>query len=352
MKVSSVLLWLLTACAFCPILPGRSEPTPTDLCAPSPEIQTELKKAVSASDAFAARPSPPSFPQILASFQALRDRYPGSIFVQKAYQDAVQKYGVEGQLKSLTDDYAALDSRHNGDPLYHYLSLRSLVGYSTGAAIQGLTVMTAQSPAFAPAHQTLAEIYGCPPFRDAAKEAGERQAFLRLCPRGTLASLPPPLLGPNPLLDQAEALLAKQGNPDQIIALTVAAIAQEEWRWQRIHPHDWYSDEEKRQTRLDLREAYWRAWSIQVRCHRRAGRPDQAAALLARMDTSVVSFAGEPGHQYWDALATLVQLYAEGKQPEQAAQKLETMTALLAKDPDPRRAAQWEALKTQVTHSK
>ena len=91
------------------------------------------------------------------------------------------------------EDYAGLDKQHGGSPMYHYLYLRSLVGYSTGAAIQGLTEMAAQGPDFAPAHQTLAEIYGSAIFHDDAKEKLERQKLLALCPDAVLTPLPPPL---------------------------------------------------------------------------------------------------------------------------------------------------------------
>ena len=130
------------------------------------------------------------------------------------------------------------------------------------------------------------------------------------------------------------------------MAMTTEGIGHDEWRWQRIHPHDWYGDDEKRQTLQNLRASYWQAWTIQVRCDRLLGQPDNAAALLARMDGSASAFLREPGPSYWDALATLVQLYAEGKQWRQAAQKLDQMKALLAPHSDTARAAQWEALKT------
>ena len=73
----------------------------------------------------------------MLQFQVLRLRYPENILIHERYQDAVQRYGVEGHLKSLTEDYEALDVQHKGNPIYHYLYLRSLIGYSTPAAIDG-----------------------------------------------------------------------------------------------------------------------------------------------------------------------------------------------------------------------
>ena len=67
---------------------------------------------------------------------------------------------------------------------------------------------------------------------------------------------------------------------------------------------------------------------------------DQRAASLHRDSDLVYS-----DMVYWDALATLVRLYAEGNQKDLATRKLASMQEFLAKHPDPSRAAQLEELR-------
>ena len=62
-------------------------------------------------------------------------------------------------------------------------------------------------------------------------------------------------------------------------------IRDDEWRLQRIRPFDWYTVDYKRQTQRELQAKYWRLWSIEVRCYRRAGRPGKSRRV-ARPDGS------------------------------------------------------------------
>ena len=347
MKTRLVPLGCCSAAFVSPHSPHDALPRLVRRAPRPPALRAELDRA-----ALADAADPTNTEAALAPFHALRARHPGDLFAHEAYQDAVQCYGVEGHLKALAEEYQALERQHDGDPIYHYLSLRSLVGYSTAAAIQGLTEMSAQDPSFAPAHQTLAAIYASASFRDDAKEKAERAKLLALCPKALPDRFPPPLPGPSQLLDQAEKLLAQNGDPAHVLTMAAEGISRDEWRWQHIHPHDWYSDDEKRTTLRGLRASYWQEWAIQVRCARRQGRPARADALLTRMDRSAASFQNEPGHAYRDALATLVQLYVEGQQKEQASQTLGLMIALLAQKPDPSGAAQVKVLRTLIAGAK
>jgi len=346
MKTRFIPLWLLLCGVTASAPPARCAPPTSALCAASPALRAELDRAATTGIA-----NPMNTEAALAPFRALRARHPGDLFAQEAYQDAVQQYGVEGNLKALAEEYQALERQHDGDPVYHYLSLRSLVGYSTAAAVEGLTEMTVQAPDFAPAHQTLAAIYACATFRDDVKEKSEQAKLFALCPKAVPDRLPSPLPGPSQLLDQAEKLLAQNGDPARILAMAAEGISQDEWRWQHIHPHDWYSDDEKRAALRGLRASYWQEWAIQVRCARHQGQPAKADALLARMGRSAAAFQSGPGHAYRDALATLVRLYAEGGQKEQASQTLGLMTALPAEKPDPSGEAQVKALKALIVGS-
>ncbi len=296
------------------------------LCGPTPEIQAEFQKAaaisVSVTDPFAAL-------EKAAPFSALRDRYPDNLFVHEKYQDAMMENGIEGHLRLLARQYQGLYVQHPGDPLYRYLSLRTAVGRGTFGAIQGLNEFLTENPDFPPAHRTLAEIYGTEAFRDREKEKSEKEKFLASCPGGTFTRRPPSVPGPSLLLDRAQRLLAENGDPDRIIAMTIQGLKEFEWRSQRVRAFDWYSAARKLEDARELRGQYWQAWPIQVRCHRKAGRTEEANQLLAYMEQQAKALSREPGFAYWNAQGTLAGLYAEGKQTGQASQKLAELPPFL-----------------------
>ena len=101
------------------------------LCEPAARIRAELVKAAALPVA-----DPTAFEQNVAPFQALREHYPGNLFVHERYQDAVQQYGIEGHLRQLTQDYQNLTLEHSGDLMYRYLFARSLIGRGTASALQ------------------------------------------------------------------------------------------------------------------------------------------------------------------------------------------------------------------------
>ena len=308
------------------------------LCDAPSEIRAELKKSFERTITDST-----AFDQNVAPFLALRERYSDNLTVHEQYQDAVNRHGIEGHLKHLTEEYAGLELEHAGNLKYHYLAIRSLAGRATPAAIHGLADILAENPDFAPAHRMLAEIYGAEAFRDPEKEKLEREKYLVLCPGSVLTRRPVPLPEPSPLLDQAQRQLAENVDPDRIIATTVQALRDDEWRNQRIRPFDWYSVDYKRESLRRLRSKYWRAWSIQVSGYRKAGRPGKVDELLAQMDRRAMRSQGDPG--YWDMLETLARFYVESRQPEQANLKLNQMEQFLATNPDPIRAARLEALR-------
>jgi hypothetical protein len=142
------------------------------------------------------------------------------------------------------------------------------------------------------------------------------------------------------LVDQAEALLAKHGDPNQATAMAEQGIRNDEWRLQRIRPFDWYSVDYKRQAQRELQAKYWRVWALQVRCRRAAGHAQDAAQLLSVMEQRASSLQKQSDPVYWDALATLARLYEEGNQKDLARQKLNSMQDFLAAHVDPNHAAQ------------
>ncbi len=320
---------------------SSSQPGP---CEPDPALQLEIQQAA------ARQPTnPTAFDENVGPFLALRQHHPDDLFVHERYQDAVQQFGIEGHLRMLTQEYQALAIAHPGDVRYRYLNARALIGRSTPSAIQELNQLIGENPDFAPAHQSLAEIYASEIFRDEAKAKTEKQNFLTLCPGSELASRPGPLPEPSPLLDQAERLLGQRGDPNHVLDVVLEALRSDEWRLQRIRPFDWYSSGHKREAQQALHSRYWQAWSIQVRCYRRANQPEKAVGLLRSMEQrAVVLKSSDP--MYWDASAALARLYAEANQQELAAQKLDFMRQFLSSHPDDRRARQLEELQKVIAN--
>jgi hypothetical protein len=310
-------------------------------CEPAPAIRVELEKA-------SAGASGRDFDKNVAPFLGLRQRHPNDLVVHERYQDAVQRYGIEGHLRKLTEEYQVLSMQHPDEVMYSYLYARSLVGRNTTSAIREMIEILADHPEFAPAHGALAEIYSSAAFHDQEKGKAETDRFLALCPGAMLQPRPEALPEPSPLVDRAEQLLAANGDPDRIVAVAQQGIRDDEWRLQRIRPFDWYSVDYKRQSQRELQVKYWRVWSVQVRCERRAGRTEKASELLALMDQRAALLQNESGPAYLDALAILVRLYDEGNEKESATQKLDTMQQFLAQHPDPQRNAQLEDLRKLI----
>jgi hypothetical protein len=311
-------------------------------CELSPGIHAELAKAANV-----AR-DPSDFDKNVGPLLALRERHRHDLLVHELYQDTVQRYGIEGHLRKLTEEYQLLSMQHSDELMYDYLYARSLIGRNTPSAIREITKLVADHPDFAPGHASLAEIYASAAFRNDEKEKVERERFVQLCPGSTLQPRPGPLAEPSPLVDRAESLLAGNGDPDRIMAMAQQGIRDDERRLQRIRPFDWYSVEYKRQSQRELQSKYWRMWSIEVRCDRRAGRPEKAAQVLAAMDQRATLLAGHSDPVYWETLAMLARLYHEGNQEDSATQKLDSMRRYLVQHPDPRRTAELEELRKQL----
>ncbi|HUK90571.1 MAG TPA: hypothetical protein VLZ81_09250 [Blastocatellia bacterium] len=314
-------------------------------CGPSLEIRSQIEKAgVDAA-------GPGAIDKVLPPLAALRNRYPNDLFVHEAYQNAVQKHGIEGYLQALTDEYQALEVTHRDDPVYHYLFLRSIVGRNTRAAAIGLEEMAAQNPNFSPAIRTLAEIYDSGVFRDAEKEKSFKEKLAGLCPASPSLRKLDAVLDKSPLLGQAERLLAENGDPERAISMVTQAVVDDEWRNQLIRPHDLYSVEYKRQATRELQMEYLRAWAIQVRCQRKAGHPEKAAELVGRIESGAAGMLKRRDPAYWDALAILAGLYLEGKQVDQAKGTIERMQQLLVDHPDPDRASALDRLRQSLAGS-
>jgi hypothetical protein len=320
-------------------------------CEPTPDVQAEFQKAAALAAAVA---DPFGALDKAAPFRAVRDRHPDNLFAHVRYQDAVNEYGIEGHLRLLNEEYQELDFKHHlddehpDDPLYHYLYLRTLAGRGTTGAIQGLLNLLRSHPDFAPAHRTLAEIYATATFHDAEKEKLERQRYLALCPGGKFTHWPPPIPDPSPLIDQAERSLTQDADPERVIAMTIQGLKEFEWRSQRIRAFDWYTLDYKRQDAHELRAQYWKAWAIQVRCYRKAGKAESAGELLEAMNTRAALLLNTGGLECLTALETLARLYVETQQTERVNEKLIQMRKYLDEHPDRSRAAVMEEIRKMI----
>jgi hypothetical protein len=316
-------------------------------CGPSSEIRSALEKATTAQVMKMNR-----FEQNVAPLQALKRKYPDNLFVHEEYQSAVQQYGVEGQLRALVAEYQVLSTEHPGDLMYRYLYVRSTIGRNTAAAIQELTTLLAEDPEFAPARESLAEIYASDAFGDHDKEMAEQQRVWQLCPGSRLVKLPRDLPPKSTLWEQAEKMLSENGDPATAATMAEQAVREEEWGMQRIRPFDWYNVDFKRQSQWELRSSYWRLWAIQVRCVRKRGDRAKASELLAgNMEQRAASLDKESDPLYWTAIFTMARLYAEDNQTQQALAKVQEMQRFLDAHPDAERSLQLSQFRSEIQKS-
>jgi hypothetical protein len=316
------------------------------LCGPSAEIRSALQKATAAQGV-----KMNEFRRIIAPLQALKREYPHDLFVHEEYQNAVQEYGVEGHLRALQADYQVLSTEHPGNLMYRYLYVRSTIGRSTAGAIQELTTITAENPDFAPAHESLAEIYASDAFGDRDKEMAEQKRFSQLCPGSRLVKLPRDLPPKSPLWEQAVKMLSENGDPATAATMAEQAVREEEWRMQRIRPFDWYDVEFKRRSQWELRSSYWRLWGIQVRCARKSGDQAKSNELLGKMEQRAASLDKDSDPLYWTAIFAMERLYAEDHQTEQALTKIQEMQRFLDAHPDSGRSSLLSDLRSQIQTS-
>jgi pentatricopeptide repeat protein len=211
--------------------------------------------------------------------------------------------------------------------------------------------MVAADGGFAPAHRTLAEIYGATVFHDAEKQKSETERFLVLCPRSRLTARPDPLPEASPLLEKAEQLLARGGDPNKIIAMTAQAMTDDEWRNQRIRAFDWYTVDFKRRSLSELRDKYWRAWACEVRCYRKAGRVEDAASLLALMEQRAEALRKQPGPAYWNTSVIVARLYVEARRPDRATRIVDRLEQYLTEKPDSDNTRVLETMRKEISMS-
>jgi len=249
------------------------------------------------------------------------------------HQDEVFENGIEGNLKAMLTESSSLSARHPGDAGFAWLRARAHLGRGTPKAVALLRGLLSRAPEFAPAHATLAEIYGSDAFRDEEKEKGERAQALAACPRIVIARRPGPLPPHSPLFSRPD--------PPARVAEVEEALRQEEWRAMRVRLFDWYTAAEKERALAELHEVDWRAWGMLVRLHRREGHATKADALLAEMEDRLLRLQRRPDPAFPLAARTVLGSYAEAGQPERVRAALDR---LRGNDPAGLRTAEVAAL--------
>ena len=313
------------------------------LCEPSAEVLQELEKASSATGA-----DNPTVEQVIEPLRSLRDRFPNDLFVHLRYQDAIKDRGVEGHLKELFEEYLVLKIKHPDDPFYLYLFGRTLEGRMTPQAISTMEEVFKFNPNFAPAHRTLAEIYGSARFRDRKKEKAERSAFQKTCPGSVIPTQPPPLPPPGDF-SKAEQLLGQDESKERVVELVYQALQRDAWRLQRIRPFDWYTVEEKKQVAREGQLRQWSAWGLLVRHYRNTEQQDKASPLLEEMQGRLDRIQTDRDPDlFWAAGVTLTTLYLEGNQLDSARETLKRMETVLVKQPNRKRSAELARLKAKL----
>ncbi len=306
-----------------------------DLCEPGLQARRAIDEAVAAAGPAAA------VDERIAALRAVRDRSGRDLFVHLRYQDEIFERGIEGHLKDMAEEYLQLQAEHPGDPLYLYLSGRAFEGRGTRRAIATMEEVLALAPGFAPAHRTLAEIYGSKAFRDRRREADERRKFAAACPQSAIERRPPP---PPPhstfFARLRESRLSKE-EEEAIPAEVQRALLQDEWRAMRIRLFDWYSLEEQRRELQALQAEYWQAWRVLVRHYRRTGQRAKASELLADMEERLLRLQGSRRAITFPLAARVVLgLHAEAKDWEKVRATLARLKRNLDEHPDAKRAAE------------
>ncbi len=308
---------------------------PGPLCEPGAEVLRELEEASPATVAENA-----TVEQVIEPLRSLRVRFPDDLFVHLRYQDAIKERGVEGHLKEMFEEYLVLKIKHPNDPFYLYLFGRTLEGRTTPQAISTMEEVLQLDPGFAPAHRTLAEIYGSAAFRDRKKENAQRFKFQEACPGSAIAIQPPPLPPPGDF-STAERLLGQNDSSERVVELVDQALQQQAWRMHRIWPFDWYTAEQKKQAVLEAQSAQWRGWSLLIRHYRALHQDATAQQLLSELQDRFQHIHGDRSPDlFWTAATALVQLHAEEKRSEKVRETLTQMESFLTALPNRRRSAE------------
>jgi hypothetical protein len=322
------LAWLV-------VLAAAPSTSAEHFCEPSPEIARAI------GDALAVVPEGASVQERMAPVKGLRNRFERDLFVHLLYQDAIFEHGIEGHLTEMLEQYLRLQMEHGEDPLYLYLAGRAFEGRQTKRAIAMMEQVLALDSGFAPAHRTLAEIYGSGAFRDRKKERAARREFAAACPRSAIAKRPTPPPPHSTFFARLQETRLTPAEEEAIPAEVERALLQDEWRALRIRLFDWYSAGYKEQVLYELQVEHWQAGRVLVRHYRRTGRHARADELLADMEDRLVRLQRSRRAAHFSRAArTVLGLYAEAEQSQKLRTALVRLKQSLDEHPNPKRAAE------------
>lgn len=195
------LLLLASLAALTPSLCAQTTP----VCDPSPEIQAALEKIP---DDQTVGQSRYEFLQTRrAAIRALMQRYPGDVFVQRAYIAAVSN--TPSNRPKIIAEYRTLHEKRLDDAYISYLYGITLLGTDTPQAIKLFSAALEKAPNFPWPHLQFVSIYSAQNFLDKAKAISHAKAFLSACPAALDGYGSVSELGDKDLIHQAAAQLRR-----------------------------------------------------------------------------------------------------------------------------------------------
>lgn len=147
-----------------------------EVCAPSPPLKAALDALPSQTPA----DTDWGFHQkLLADIRALLQQYPGDVFVQRRYINAMYRQLDKDEVIA---EYKARHEQNPEDAHISYLYGLTLQGRQSGESIKLFDSALEKDPQFLWPHLALAAIYWAPVFLDKGKSVAHVKAFLDACP--------------------------------------------------------------------------------------------------------------------------------------------------------------------------
>jgi hypothetical protein len=279
-------LWLcFLAVCLASITSSRvfAQTAPAPVCDPSPEVKTALDQLPSNQT---LDQTDYQFTQARRSFiRTLMQRYPGNVFVQRAYIRSMSYGNAPSEHLKVIAEYKTLHDQRPDDAYSSYLYGITLFGRDTPQAIKLFTAALEKAPNFPWPHLQFVYIYSAPNFLDRAKAISHAKAFLSACPSTLDGYSSLGGLGDNDLIRQAASQLRQILQP-------------------RTDP--------------DALGAYSTLWSLEFAAHPRSEYDTlrkQVAADVARLRALNL----ENVRQWWSALQEGYKLSNDQKQSDWAA---------------------------------
>ena len=275
-------LYFLAACLAC-FSSSQLHAQTAPLCDPSPDVKAALDQL----------PSNQALDQTEYQFRearrsairALVRRYPGDVFVQRAYISSMSDWNTPSDRLKVIAEYNSLNDQHPSDSYISYLYGTTLLGRDTPQAIKLFAAALEKAPDFPWPHLQFVYIYSAPNFLDKAKTISHAKAFLSAC-RSTL---------------EGYHSLSKLGDKD----LTSQAASQlRQILLPRIDP--------------DALGAYPSLWSLEFAAH----SPSEYDALRKRVAADVARLRAlnlVNVRQWWSALQEGYKLSNDQKESDWAA---------------------------------